>query len=71
MLASAREQLVEREHILQVTRVVLAQTIQEKDLQHHLVQKHVETEVKLGQQARKLLVVCDDTNRYTTGISDF
>ena len=71
MLASAREQLVEREHILQVTRVVLAQTIQEKDLQHHLVQNHVETEVKLGQQARKLLVVCDDTNRYTTGISDF
>lgn len=67
MLEKARKQLDEKEHTLECTRVVLQQTVQEKDLQRHLVEKHMETETKLGQQARKLLVVCDDTNRYRTG----
>jgi hypothetical protein len=63
VLEKARKQLDEKEHTLECTRVVLQQTVQEKELQRHLVEKHMETETKLGQQARKLLVVCDDTNR--------
>ena len=64
MLETARQKLVEEEQVLACTRVVLHQTVQEKELQHHLVQKHMETETRLGQQARKLLVVCDDANRW-------
>merc|ERR1711990_1329010 len=51
------------EHSLACTRTVLHKTAVEKEEQKHLVEKHQETEVKLGSQAKKLLEVADVTTK--------
>ena len=48
---------------LESTKKDLQETAHERDMHSHLVHKHVETEVKLGQEARKLLVYATDTSR--------
>merc|ERR1719427_1010947 len=54
------ERLGVKEAKLEQVRDTLRKTVREKEEQQHLVSKHVETEVKLGQQARKLVVVSDE-----------
>ena len=51
------------EEALESAKGDLRETARERDLQSHLVHKHVETETKLGQEARKLLVYAHDTSR--------
>jgi len=54
-LESANTKLSETEHVLGCTKVVLEKTATEREEQKHLVEKHVETEGKLKDQAKKLL----------------
>ena len=56
-LESTNVKLAETEHTLACTKTVLQKTATERDENKHLVDKHMETETKLGQQARKLLSV--------------
>ena len=58
-LESTSSKLSETERSLSCTRTVLHQTAMEKEEQAHLVGAHQETEVKLGEQARRLLEVAD------------
>jgi len=58
-LESTNVKLSETEHTLSCTKTVLQKTATERDENKHLVDKHMETETKLGQQARKLLAVSD------------
>lgn len=58
-LESTSAKLEETEHSLVCTKSVLSQTMQEKAETEHLVDKHVETELKLSQQAKKLLATSD------------
>ena len=62
-LEAATEKLTVTEHSLACTRTVLHKTAVEKEEQKHLVEKHQETEVKLGGQAKKLLEVADVTTK--------
>ena len=62
-LQATTEKLTATEHSLACTRTVLHKTAVEKEEQKHLVEKHQETEVKLGSQAKKLLEVADVTTR--------
>jgi len=62
-LEAATEKLTVTEHSLACTRTVLHKTAVEKEEQKHLVEKHQETEVKLGSQAKKLLEVADVTTK--------
>ena len=62
-LEAATEKLTVTEHSLACTRTVLHKTAVEKEEQKHLVEKHLETEVKLGGQAKKLLEVADVTTK--------
>lgn len=54
--------LKDTEHTLNCTKAVLHKTANEREEQKHLVEKHVETELKLSQQAKKLLTVSDQTS---------
>ena len=63
-LEKERRVLAEVEAELATTRAELQTTAAERDLHTHLVERHVETEHRLGQEARKLLVVCDETTRW-------
>ncbi len=56
-LESTSSRLRETEHTLTCTKTVLQRAAAEREEQRHLVQKHVETELKLAQQAKKLLTV--------------
>ena len=58
-LESTNTKLQETEHSLSCTRTVLHKTAVEREEQKHLVEKHQETEVKLKEQAKKLLQVAD------------
>jgi len=58
-LESINTKLTEVEHSLTCTRTVLHKTATEREEQKHLVEKHVETEVKLSGQAKKLLDVSE------------
>ena len=49
----------ETQHTFTCTQAVLHKTAAEREEQKHLVDKHVETELKLSQQAKKLLAVSD------------
>ena len=62
-LEATTEKLTETEHSLECTRTVLHKTAVEKEEQKHLVEKHQETEVKLGGQAKKLLEVAEVTTK--------
>ena len=62
-LEATTEKLAETEHSLECTRTVLHKTAVEKEEQKHLVEKHQETEVKLGGQAKKLLEVAEVTTK--------
>lgn len=57
-LAAITTQLQETKDTLTSTKRHLRVTVRDRDEQRHLVSKHVETEAKLGQQARK---VCTQT----------
>ena len=54
------EKLELKENELVIIRDDLKKTVREKEEQQHLVTKHMETEGRLGQQARKLVVVNDE-----------
>jgi len=54
------EKLESKELKLGKVRETLKKAVREKEEQQHLVTKHMETEGKLGQQARKLVVVNDE-----------
>eukprot|EP00092_Neocalanus_flemingeri_P020555 GFUD01022268.1.p1 GENE.GFUD01022268.1~~GFUD01022268.1.p1 ORF type:complete len:1112 (-),score=327.91 GFUD01022268.1:215-3550(-) len=54
-LESTNSKLAETEHNLDCTKVVLQKTASEREEQKHLVEKHVETEGTLKDQAKKLL----------------
>jgi ribosomal protein S18 len=54
-LESTNTRLRETEHTLNCTKTVLQRAATEREEQRHLVEKHVETELKLAQQAKKLL----------------
>jgi hypothetical protein len=54
-LESTSTRLRETEHTLNCTKTVLQRAATEREEQRHLVEKHVETELKLAQQAKKLL----------------
>ena len=56
-LESTNTQLQETEHTLNCTKNFLERAAAEREEQRHLVDKHVETELKLAQQAKKLLTV--------------
>jgi len=56
-LESTNTLLRETEHMLSCSKTVLQKAAAERDEQRHLVEKHVETELKLAQQAKKLLSV--------------
>jgi len=58
-LESITTKLTETEHNLSCTRTVLHKTAVEREEQKHLVEKHFETEVKLKEQANKLLEVSE------------
>ena len=60
-LESTSTRLQETSHTLDCTKAVLHKTATERDEQQHLVEKHVETELQLSQQAKKLLTVSDAT----------
>ena len=49
-----KEELEVKEEKLEKVNVMLKKTIRDKEEQEHLVSKHMETEVKLSLQARKL-----------------
>ena len=55
-----KEELEVKEEKLEKVNVMLKKTIRDKEEQEHLVSKHMETEVKLSLQARKLQTGCDD-----------
>ena len=61
-LTRTTDALHQKEMILSEKQAQLKQTVKERDEQQHLVSKHVATEVKLGQQARKLIVVNDEVD---------
>ena len=56
-LESTSTRLRETEHTLSCTKTVLHRAATEREEQKHLVEKHVETELKLAQQAKKLLTI--------------
>jgi hypothetical protein len=56
-LETTSSRLRETEQTLQCTKTVLQRAASEREEQRHLVEKHVETELKLAQQAKKLLTV--------------
>ena len=60
-LESTSSRLQDTERTLHCTKAVLHQTAAEREEQKHLVEKHLETELKLSQQAKKLLAVSDDS----------
>jgi len=59
-IRKAAEKLEIQETMLVKVHDELKTTIREKEEQQHLVNKHMQTESKLGQQARKLVIVNDD-----------
>merc|ERR1719471_910578 len=59
-IQKVKDQLEVKEENLAVVSKDLKKVVREKEEQEHLVSKHVETEHKLGLQAKKLLVGCDD-----------
>merc|ERR1719175_303910 len=59
-IQKVKDQLEEKEEKLTNVSGELKKTVIEKEEQEHLVSKHMETELKLGLQAKKLLVGCDD-----------
>ena len=59
-IRKAAEKLEIQEARLVKVHEELKTTIREKEEQQHLVNKHVQTESKLGQQARKLVIVNDE-----------
>ena len=59
-IQKVKDQLEEKEEKLTNVSGELKKTVREKEEQEHLVSKHMETELKLGMQAKKLLVGCDD-----------
>ena len=61
-LTRTTDALHQKEMILSEKQAQLKLTVKERDEQQHLVSKHVATEVKLGQQARKLIVVNDEVD---------
>jgi len=61
-LESTSTRLKETEHTLNCTNVVLHKTATEREENKHLVDKHVETELRLSQQAKKLLAVSDEAS---------
>jgi len=61
-LESTNTRLQETAHTLNCTKAVLHKTATERDEQSHLVEKHVDTELKLSQQAKKLLTVSDQAS---------
>ena len=69
-LNTANGQLQETEEILDATKVVLRKTAQEKEEQTHLVEKHVETESKLKDQAKRLMETADMSSRDLKHIHD-
>merc|ERR1719369_889547 len=62
-LEATSTKLSETEHNLSCTRTVLHKTAVEREEQKHLVEKHQETEVKLKDQAKKLLEVAEVTTK--------
>jgi len=60
-LDSTNTRLKETSHTLNCTKAVLSKTAAEREEQAHLVEKHVETELKLSGQASKLLTVSDQS----------
>jgi len=66
----ANGQLQETEETLDATKVVLRRTAQEKEEQTHLVEKHVETESKLKDQAKRLMETADMSSRDLKHIHD-
>lgn len=59
-IQKVRDQLEVQEEKLAEVSTDLKKTVRDKEEQVHLVSKHVETEHKLGMQAKKLQVGCDD-----------
>ena len=59
-IQKVKDQLEVQEEKLSEVSTDLKKTVREKEEQVHLVSKHVETEHKLGMQAKKLQVGCDD-----------
>jgi len=69
-LDAEKERLGVAEGKLGVSRQQLQDTAQERDVQNHVVKKHLETEANLGQEARKLQVHCDVTTSDEIALQD-
>jgi len=69
-LNAANSQLQETEETLEATKVVLRKTAQEKEEHTHLVEKHVETESKLKDQAKRLMETADMSSKDLKHIHD-
>ena len=65
-IQKVRDQLEVQEVKLTEVSTNLKKVVREKEEQEHLVSKHQETELKLGMQAKKLLVGCDDMDEDLT-----
>ena len=69
-LDAANDKLTETEETLEATKVVLRKTAQEREEQTHLVEKHVETESKLKEQAKRLMETADMSSKDLKHIHD-
>ena len=58
-----KEELEVKEFKLSQVNDMLKETLRDKEEQEHLVSKHIETEVKLNTQAKKLQTGCDEIGR--------
>lgn len=65
-----KEELEVKESKLEKVNVMLQKTQKEKEEQEHLVSKHVETEVKLNIQAKKLQTGCEDMGQDIQKVQD-
>ena len=65
-----KEELEVKESKLEKVNLMLQKTQKEKEEQEHLVSKHVETEVKLHIQAKKLQTGCEDMGQDIEKVQD-
>ncbi|KAG8231242.1 hypothetical protein J437_LFUL005916 [Ladona fulva] len=69
-LIQKTEMLVETEGRLKNTQTALVKTFREKELQQHLVDYHSDKEKQLGEQAKTLLKVADQTTDDVSRLHD-
>ena len=70
VLHETEEQLLEKKQVLKVTKKQLNETKIDRDVQKHLVEKHVVTEERLLSQAHTLVDVADTATSDVSKLHD-